>query len=83
MQTGVQQMWMAGATNVTTVQHIRMGATNADGGAMNVMATTTGATDADGNECLKMEVHDLCLGAWHAGDSTNEVAAAGSARWGS
>ena len=58
------------------------GATNVDGGATNVMAMMTGATDVDGNECPKMEVRNLCLGVWHAVDSTNKVAA-GSARRGS
>jgi len=66
---GVQRMWTRGATN-------------ADGGATNVMAMMTGATDVDGNECPKTEVRNLCLGVWHAVDSTNKVAA-GSARRGS
>jgi len=39
-----------------------------DGGATNATATM-GATDANGNKCPKMEVCDLCLGAWCAGDS--------------
>jgi hypothetical protein len=75
-----------GATNAA-VQRMRAcngcerGATNADGGATN--ATATGATDANGNECPKTGVRDLCLGARRAGDSTNEVAVAGSARRGS
>ena len=41
------------------------GATNA---ATNV-TTTTGATDADGNECLKTGVRDLCLVSQRVGDS--------------
>ena len=66
---GVQQMQVECATNATTPGCNKCdngcnecgqgGATNA---ATNATTTATGATDADGNECPKTGVRDLCLG---------------------
>jgi hypothetical protein len=70
----------AGAMNAA-VQRMRAcnrcepGATNADRGATNAATNATamtGATDANGNECPKAGVHDLCLRVRCVGDSNTK-----------
>jgi hypothetical protein len=70
---GVQQMRTGcnecGATNANRVQ--RMWTTGATNAATNATATT-GATDANGNECPKRGCAKLCLGARRVGDSNTK-----------